>query len=279
MAGFASFDELISALTVDGQFLNNDFAKLSTAPEAASVWHSLWRVGNFPAAGGDGAAGSGTPGAGGTALTSADGSLVKWADQDPATKHLLGLEVVSTTDCVLMLYDRLVSVSGITLTGTGNKNVGSAALPRYTDGIGVEAWLEVTTATTTTAPIISMNSYTDNDGNTGQSGGSITFPAVATNVDALIGPMPLATGDVGVQAIATVNVSTASGGASAACNVVLLKPLLYVPLVNNLGAIVDCVSMFPSLPRIYDGATLGLAFLASSGTATNFWGKVLAGYN
>jgi hypothetical protein len=278
MAGFSSLSDLISKLTVDGQILEAAFQKTSLAPEAAGTWCSLWRVGGYPAAGGDGAVGSGTPGAGGTALTLADGSLAKWANQSPKTKHLLTLECQATRDSTIMLYDRLVSTSGIALSSTGNKNVGSAALPRYSGAAsaGVQAWLEVTTATTVTAPIVSMNSYTDQDGNTGSVGGSITFPAVATNIDTMVGPMPLAAGDTGIQAIATVNVGTA--GSAGVCNVVLLRPLAYIGLQALLGSERDFVSMLPTLPQLFDGHTLGLMYLADGTTATTFYGHIRAGY-
>lgn len=278
MAGFTSLDDLINEITVNSKVLYSSFAKVGTAPEAAGVWHSLWRVGNYPAAGGDGGAGSGTPGSGGTALTLADGGLANWSNQSPDTKHLLALDAQASQDCTIMLYDRLVHVSGISLSSTGNKNVGSAALPRYSgnDSKGVQVWLEVTTQTATTAPIVTMNSYTDQDGNTGATGTSITFPATATNVDALIGPMPLAAGDTGVRSVETVNVGTA--GTAGACNVVLLRPLAVIPVLQGTGAERSFLTMLPTLPRLFDGHTLGLAMLATGTTATNVWGHLTAGY-
>lgn len=278
MAGFTSLSDLINELTVNSKFLDAPFHKTGLAAEAAGVWHSLWRVGGYPAAGGDGAAGSGTPGAGGTALTLADGTIAAWANQSPDQKHLLTFGASSTVACTFMLYDRLVSVSGVSTVGTGTKNVGSAALPRYsgTAAAGVQVWLEVTTATTTTAPIVSMNSYTDQDGNTAAAGGTITFPATATNLDALVGPMPLAAGDTGVRSVETLNVATAS--AAGAVNVVLLRPLAFLPVEAFRYAERDFVSMLPLMPRLYDGHTLGLAYLATATTALVATGDIRAGY-
>lgn len=270
MAGFSDFNDFLSKVTVDGNVLEAPFHKISTAPEAAGVYHSLWRVGRYPAAGADPA---GTPG---EAYSSTDGGLAKWANLSPQTKHLVSLEGGASVDCMLMLYDRLVGVGGITLNSTGNKTVSSATLPRYTDGKGVQAWLEVTTATTTTAPIVSMNSYTDQDGNTGASGATITFPAAATNVDALIGPLPVASGDYGVRAVSTINVATAASAGVA--SLVLLRPLAYLPLVANVGNALDFMAMIPSLPRIYDGATPALAIQAGSTTIVSLWGMLRAAY-
>jgi len=279
MAGFSSLSDLVSELTVNGKVLECSFFKSGSAPEANGVWHDLWPGGGYPAAGGNGAAGSGTPGSGGTALTLADGSLVKWANTSPDTKHLLTFGAVASQDCTLMLYDRLVSVALGAITSTGSKNVGSAALPRYSGAasIGVEVWAQVTTVTATSAPVMHLLTYTDQDGNTGNVGGNLTFPAAATNVDALVGPFPLAAGDTGVRSVETVNVDTASGG-SGAVNIVLLKPLAYLPLVANTWGEREFLSMLPSLPRLFDGHTLGIAMLATGTTATNVWGMLRAAY-
>jgi hypothetical protein len=271
----ASLDDIVAAYGA-GQVLDSTFLKNGTAAELAGWPHSLWRVGPLPAAGGDGAVGSGTPGAGGTALTTADGSLsLGWANQDPLQKFLLNFDAVASVDGLYVLVDRLVSVSGIALSSTGNKNVGSAALPRYTDGVGVRAWLEVTTATTTTAPIVSMNSYTDQSGNTGSVGGSVTFPATATNVDTLI-PLPLASGDYGVRACSTINVATAA--AAGVANFVLTKEIARLPLEDAAALSQNLLGDVQRFPRIFDGASLMLYYIPTAGTAISIDGNLSAVY-
>jgi hypothetical protein len=269
--GFTSFDDFLEKTTDDGQILEAPFAKFSSTAEAAGVWHSLWPASGYPTGG---AAPASTPGA---AYTNGAGGLAAWANQDPLTKHLLAIEAGANRDCWLMVYDRLVGVGGVSLTSTGNKTISSAALPRYTDGVGVQAWLEVTTITSTPAPIVNLSSYTDHEGNTGASGGTITFPATATNVDALVGPLPIASGDLGIRAVSTLNVATAGGGSSAA-SLILIKPLAYLPLTANIGTALDLMAKLPTTPRIYDGATLALAFLASATQTHDFWGIIRAGY-
>lgn len=271
----ATLDDIIAAYT-SGQVLDTSFRKTGTAPEVAGVNHSLWRVGQIPTAGGDGAAGSGTPGAGGTALDiDANSITCGWADQSPDQKILLEFGARATVGCVLVLVDRLVSVSGIALSSTGNKNVGSVALPRYTDGKNVRAWLEVTTATATTAPIVSMNSYTDQDGNTGQAGGTVTFPAAATNVDTLI-PLPFASGDYGVQACATVNVATAASAGVA--NFVLTRELARLPLEANSGRALQLYRETSRFQVVEDGASLMIYMIATATTATDVDGSLTAVY-
>jgi hypothetical protein len=270
--GFTSFDDFLEKTTDDGNVLEAPFYKSSSLSEAAGVWHSLWTASGYPTGG---AAPAGTPGA---AYVNAAGGLGAWGNQDPLTKHLLSIEAGANRDCWLMLYDRLVGVGGISLTSTGNKTVSSAALPRYTDGVGVQAWLEVSTITATPTCVVNLSSYTDHEGNTGASGGTLTFPATVTNVDTFLGPLPLAAGDLGVRAVSTLNVATASGGAGAT-SLVLIKPLAYLPLTASLGAALDLMAKLPSLPRVFDGATLGLAFVATgTNLSTDFWGLIRAGY-
>lgn len=267
MPGFTSYDDMIAEMTA-GKSLVRSFYKVSSAPEAAGVWHSLWLAVGTPGAGANPAT---TPG---TQYTDAAGSMF-FQNEAVDTKHLVTLGACANANCTLMLYDRLVAVSGISTATTGNKTVNSAALTRYTGtaALDVQAWLEVTTATTTTAPICNLSAYTDQDGNAGNVGGSVTFPAVATNVDAFIGPLPISNADRGIRSVEVgLNVATAS--AAGVVNLVLLKPLLYLPLIANQWNEKDCVLQYASLPRVFDGASLAMAILASGTTATTVWGQV-----
>jgi hypothetical protein len=254
MAGFTSYDDIIASLSA-GKSYYKEFGK------------SLWRVGNLPAAGADT----------GGALVSAAGGLVM-PDQAVAYKHLLTFGGVASTNGTLMIYDRLVQVPTISVASTGNRTVNTAALPRYADGVGVQCWLEVTTATTVTAPVVHLHSYTDEGANPSQdSVTNFTFPAAATVLNSLIGPLPILAEDVGIQAVATLNVSTA--GNQGAVTVVLLRPLAFLPMIQNTWNERDMVLQLASLPRIYDGATLAMAFLPNAVTATNLWGQTRIGYN
>jgi hypothetical protein len=61
-------------------------------------------------------------------------------------------------------------------------------------------------------------------------------------------------------------------------NVLLLRPLAYLPVVSGLWCEADQVLRLPSLPRIFDGASLAVAMLATGTTATRVWGRVLVPY-
>lgn len=278
MPGFANLDAIIAAITVDGQQLQRTFRKESTAPETAGVLHSLWRNGPNPDAGGDGAAGSGTPGAGGTALTNAAGGLGEgWPDTSPATKHLVAWDARANIEGTLILLDRLVSVSGISLVGTGSKDVNSVALPsRATGGVGVQAFLEVTTVTNTNAPVGTI-SYTDQGGTPGATSPTFTFPAAATNIQTLV-PIGYASGDYGIQSVETITLSTAASSTGVA-NLILAREIARLPLDVNVGNTRDFLSQVATLPRIHDGATLMLAWLASGTTAPQVDGCIYVAYN
>lgn len=277
MAGFTSRDDLINEATVNGKVDLWNFYKVAPAnAEAAGVWQSLWKGVGKPGAGSDPAA---TPG---TAYNSDTGSIVAgsvfFADRDPDFRHLLSFGAVATQNCTLMLYDRLVGVSGISTASTGSKTVNSTTLPRYATTAATlnEAWLEVTTATTTTAPVVNLNSYTSADGTTGLSGGNVTFPAAATDLHTMI-QLPLNASEQGVRSIeAGLNVGTAS--AAGAVNVLIIRPLARIPLLANVWNEVSFLDDVMGLPRIYDNATLGLALLASTTTATTVWGTISCVY-
>jgi len=277
MAGWATYADLKSEVIDKGKYYEVTFNKVGSAPELSSfpfVTHSLWKVGAIPAAGADPAT---TPG---TAYDDTAGSMF-FPDQSSDRKFLLSFGASSQPPASsLVLYDRLVGVSGISVASTGNKTINSAALPRYSgaDSEGVECWLEVTTATTATAPVVSLNSYTNQAGTTGRAGGTVTFPAAATNVDTIIGPMPLQAGDTGIRSI-EVGLNVATAASAGVINVLLLRRIaaIALPTANEYYE-TQYVGEMLALPRIFDGACLCLMQYAVSNTATTFNGKIMVGY-
>ena len=277
MPGFTSRDDIISELTISNKRDEKWFTKVApAAAEAAGVWQSLWKGVGTPGAGSDPAA---TPGTiyDSDATAQVAGS-VWFPDRSPDLRFLTAFGAVASQACTLMLYDRLAGVSGISLATTGAKTVNSGALTRYsgTAAGDNEVWLEVRTATTTTAPIVNLSSYTSADGSTAQSGGSITFPAAATDLHSMI-KMPLSATKNGVRSVeAGLNVGTA--GATGVVNVLITKPLALLPLAANTYNEISFLDDILSLPPIYDNATLGLAILATVTTAVTVSGKITCAY-
>lgn len=162
------------------------------------------------------------------------------------------------------------------LNGSTGNGAWSSGGTQIQSAAGVEAWLEITTATTVTAPVVAMNSYTNQDGSTGRAGGNLTFPAAATVLDAMIGPLPMQSGDTGVQACSTINVVTA--GSAGAANFVLLRKLAEFPLVANLGNIVAEITKALGMPQVYDGASIFAMVIPNATTALNLYGHMVVGY-
>lgn len=268
MPGFSSYDDIILETSTNGKYQVSPFFKVSQAPEVAGQVVSLWKDAGLPGAGADA---GGTPGA---ALTNAAGGIAL-ANQASDLKFLMRVEATASQNCTLLILDRLVSVSGLSIAATGNLTLNTTALTRYTDGVGVECLMELTTATTASAAVISLNSYTDSAGNTGNAGGTVTFPAAAQNLSSAFF-MPLAAGDVGIRAIATANVATA--GTSGVVAFTLVKRLAQIPLIANVGTVIDFTRGFPPMPQIFDGATLMLAIVAGGTSATTVQGAMTFGW-
>lgn len=257
MAGFATEADLRTALDAQNLFMES-YYKTTGASGANMNTTSSWRLGTRPAAGADPAT---TPG---TAYNSTAGGIV-FPDTSPLRKFLINWH--GRTDQASpggnLIYDRLVGVSGIAMNSTGDKTINSTALTRYTDGVGVEVYLEVTTAGTTTAPTLTMSSYTNQDGTATRAGGAITFPTATLNANALVGPLPLQAGDTGVRSVEKLNVSVAGGG-SGVVNVILVKHIATIgagePAAQLVRQTTERQSPYPFYPpvRIFDGATLML---------------------
>ena len=262
MAGFTSYDDLITEMTTNGKTTSWEFVKTSSAPEGAGIWHSLWAAAGNPGAGSNPAT---TPG---TSHDNTAGSIY-FADTSTDQTHLVTFGAMSSVAMNLMIYDRLVSVNQSIAT-TGDKTINSVALPRYTSGVGVYPFVEYSVASTA-AGVFSLSSYTNQAGTTARVGATVTPPAAVMNVNSIIW-MPIEAGDAGVRSVETLNVATAA--TSATVNVVLCKPLAYLPLPANTWVERDLVLQLTALPRLFDGHTLGLAYQATTTTTPTIWGQV-----
>lgn len=127
------------------------------------------------------------------------------------TGYLAGVDFSNTVACRLILLDCLFSAGAYSF----NSNVTLASQPSYsgrvpggTDFKGTEIWLEAVTTFTGNQSI--AVTYTDQDGNTGQTTGTIAL-GVAPTVGRMT-RLPLAAGDSGLSKIESVVSSVASVG-------------------------------------------------------------------
>ncbi len=169
----------------------------------------------------------------------------------------------------VVICDRLSHQGGLSGTSTSAQttNLPTAALTRFTSGVGVMASLDVYTqvgSTVTTASI----SYTNSAGTAGRTSPSFTFGGASDRVANLCIPIPLQIGDIGVKSVESVTLA-ASTLTAGNFGVTLWKPLAMfnVPAFNqqvSADQVRDLGALFESFPS---GACLAM-LVGSSGTNT-----------
>lgn len=136
---------------------------------------------------------------------------------------------------MITIIDRLSHQGGLSGTTLGAQvtNLPTAALTRYTTGVGVMQGLEIYTAIGATATTVTT-SYTNTVPTAGQVGPLATWGGTGFNGASRIVVLPLVAGDVGVTAVASVS-ATASTLTAGNFGVTLFYPLVHVPLDDILS--------------------------------------------
>jgi hypothetical protein len=266
MPGFTSRDNIIYNNTVLGQQESYGFYKVGAATTVvAGNWYSLWTSAGQPGVG------TNVSGATISNVGSQTAGAIWVNDQAAAYKFLVSFGATSTQPITLMLYDRLSVSATQALTPVGNRAL-TAALSspnRYNGGTGQapavnnQVWLEVTTAITGTGTVTAQN-YTAADGTT-NAGSAVPLPALAvTGMVRLAlnaskrGITSMGTGTVAASALSTATIT------AGVANVVLIRPIATISLATNQWNEISLLDDTMGLPRVYDGATLGLAYQAGS---------------
>jgi hypothetical protein len=287
--GFSSIDDLINEITTNGKFLRTDFNKITGASAyTAGRWYDMSNLAGFPVANTFA----------GTALawrtcneTTGNGTdifgLPHGGNVSTDTKHVVNVSAVSVVatavPSVLMLVDLQGYWPGINNNTTSPQTLTGTPSLRYANGAGCKLFWVQTVAAGATAQNISL-SYTDQGG----TGGNALPVTVSMTASAIVGHvshagtaannygpfLPLASGDSGVQNVASVTFSAANTGTGALC---LARPLLTLPLTTaGVAGERDLVNQLPSMPRIIDGACLTWLYFSGAATAanSNFYGAV-----
>lgn len=136
----------------------------------------------------------------------------------------------------IMIIDRLSHQGGLsgTVATAQTTNLPTAALTRYTSGVGVHMGLQIYSAIGTTATTVTV-SYTNSAGASGQTSIPTAIGSAAYNAASIIIPLPLQEGDVGVQSVESVTLAASTVSAAGNFGVVLYKPLVMMP-VSLTGA-------------------------------------------
>lgn len=286
-----SLDNLISSIS-SGKSLRMDWNKITgAAAYAAGRWYDMSALAGTPIANAWA----------GTALTwttctetTGNGTQIfgiqNGGNVSTDIKHMINAAAVTAVatgvPCQLMLVDMQGYYPGINMNVATSQTLLGTPTLRYTDGVGVRASLVITSSSGATAHNLSM-SYTNSASTAGR-----TLPVTVSCTASAITPhithsgtaannygpfLPLASGDVGIKSVQSVQLSAASLAGTAA--LVLYKPLLTIPLTTvSVASERDFLNQIPSMPVIKDGACLTWLLFTGAAVAasTNFYGHVEA---
>lgn len=240
-------DALIGALTA-ATVQRVPFLKLSQTAEGSQTFHSLWKAAGTPGAGN-------TPptGAGEAPTDATDGAFPLTNPAGGNTLYATNFDGALGAAGALILYDRLVHTSGLSGTSVASQTVNSTALSRYTDGVGVEAWVEFYSAIGATGRTLTVT-YTNQAG-TGSRTGTYTHPANAESVGQMV-PIVLQAGDTGVRSVESVQWDGSTGTAGD-FGITLIKRIIEVNVaVAAVFAWKDAIN--GGMPEVKSDACLAL---------------------
>lgn len=279
-----STDQLVTAFS-SGQSFRYDWNKITgSSAYTAGRWYETFSLSGLPVA-------TAYPGSARAYVTcsesAGDGTnlfgIPHGGNVSALIKHLITMSAWTTASTgvpgTLLLVDMLGYWPGIDMnTNTSQALTGTPTLTRATNGAGLRMFLAARATTGGSGHSLSYT-YTNQAG-TGSRTNPVTVSCVASAIVPHIvhsgagsnnyGPfLPLQSGDTGIQNVASVQLSAASGTASTAV-LILCKPLAQITLaVNGLMSEKDLLNQIPSMPVIQDGACLGFLWAAGAATAAN----------
>lgn len=216
-----------------------------------------------------------TPGISGVALTT-------YAGQIPFTNAPVGessylarfVALSSAQSGTAILVDRLWHNSGINITSTTSQAVNSVAFPDRdqngtNNGVGVLLAVEVSAATGAGTPTITVT-YTNSAGTPSKTGTNV----IATSATSPIGTtyfIGLAAGDVGVQSVQSIQLS--SSWTSGTIHLVAYRVLATVQCPGSATAqAVDALT--GGMPVMYDNTVPYIIFVPNTTTSTSVQGTM-----
>jgi hypothetical protein len=252
------------------------WTKSATATDTAGYHYAFFKDTGMP-----GAFSVGTPGLNGVAT---DCSVVGTAGTGGAltigaplftsaasgSLYLRSVQLTAAAIGTYQLIDVMWINTALVVTTTTAQTTTSPTLPARdvngsTNGEGVEFALLTTTANTNAAAISNGSiSYTDSDGNAGNTGPQFALVSFQTTISPVIGtwtPFHYAAGDRGIRALASVTLGTSY--VAGALSAVLYRPIatVGVTVANTPTVLVPEIS-----PRLYNGSCL--AWVAIGNPAT-----------
>lgn len=230
-------------------------------------WASLWTYE------GSGGGGGSAPGAVAAPTSATVGALIPFTDPGGTReKWLVQACASSRSNGTLLIYDRLLHISGLGGTTTGAQTVGGS-LTRNTGGAGNFVFAEIYGILGTTSRTITM-SYTNQAGTTGRTSTAVQIGATNYREVTRALMLPLQSGDTGVRAVASVTLS-ASTGTAGDFGVTVGRPVaaIGVEAMSRVGSTNFTVT-FPGLPKVDAGSCLAFLWLPSVTAPTELVGAL-----
>ena len=202
-----------------------------------------------------------------------------WQDAGSGNVYCLGGDLTSAGSFGLrqngtfILADRLVHSGGLSgiVTTAQTTNLPTAALTRYTTGVGVLGYLEIYSNIGNTATTVTV-SYTNQAATAGKISLAQTFGGNDYNAAPRMVPIPLAAGDTGIRSVQSVTV-LATTGTAGNFGVTLVKPIaIFAPSGDTAEQFDPVLSgNWCGIPPIQNGACLQLITMTDgSGGFFNF---------
>lgn len=248
-----SYDSIIAGLAAGGG-QEIWFAKTAPAAQVAGAFHTSWAYTGTPTAGAWAGAGGSTAATMVTCDSSTVGALTLTSPTSASgtNPYIIAAGAMPTTSVggTLMLIDRIADTGALTTAsgGTCTVTMPGGGWARYTDGIGLQAFVESLTGVPTATAVAALN-YTNPAATAGRISSGATIAAAAHRVFGSSGPfMALQGSDNGIKSIESISLTTA-----AALNVavVVCKPLLMIPCVTaGYYTERDLVIQTPKLPPL-----------------------------
>lgn len=186
-----------------------------------------------------------------------------------ADLKLIAAKIASAGIGTYMLVDRLSHQGGLsgTVTTAQTTNLPTAALTRYTSGVGVMMALQIYTQIGATGTTVTC-SYTNQAGTNGRTSQATDFGAASFRELNRLIIMPLQEGDTGVRSVESVTV-LATTGTAGNFGVTLFRPILLMstPVSGQLFEWDGLLNLGGQTPDIVDNACLSL--LAMPATTTS----------
>jgi len=275
MAAIASLSDLVNYTTGGSSGAPETIsfykaARVGGAAAAATVankWTSIWQYDGTPSHGA-------APGAVAAPTNATAGGLKQTDPAGGKTRWLTGALGCASSLGTLVLFDRLLHISGLSGTTLTAQTVGGS-LGRYTsatDAPGNQIWAEIYTQIGTSATTITA-SYTDQDGNSGATSQAVAFGGTGNREAQRLIQLPLASGDTGVTAVASCTIAGSTGTAGD-FGINIMRPLLSFPITTAaVGTMLGPTGI--GLPvSIKTDACLFFAFFANGTTAPEIMGQI-----